>query len=487
MSSQINMNDYKLFTQRIGLIGITNLIVSLSGIILLPILTRTLPIEEYGIWVQIVVTIGLIPAVVTLGLPESIVRFLAAAKKREEIQEGFYSIFFIVLLTSAIASILLFLFLESVASALLNGNLMIARVLSLIVFIECLNGLLINFFRTFQQIKRYSIFSFMRTGLHIILVAYFVLSGYGIFGAVIGLLISSLVLFLIQAFLIVSEIGITIPKFIHKKEYLAFSLPIVPVILSHWVVNSSDCYVIGIFLGTASVGYYSPGYMLGSIINMVRAPLVFMLPVVLSKYYDENDVEAVKTVLSYSLKYFLLLAIPSAFGLSLLSKPLLTILSTPEIASQGYLITPFVAVSSLLFGAYGVTAQILALEKKTKIAGAIWVMAAILNLGLNLIFVPYMGILGAAITTLIAFTFAFILTTYYSFKYLTFDIEFRFILKSIVASIIMSLVIVKWNPAGILNVLIVIGVCAIVYATILLLLGGIKKEEIAFFRDLFGL
>jgi O-antigen/teichoic acid export membrane protein len=183
----------------------------------------------------------------------------------------------------------------------------------------------------------------------------------------------------------------------------------------------------------------------------------------------------------------LLLAIPSAFGLSLLSKPLLTILSTPEIASQGYLITPFIAVSFLLFGAYAVFAQILTLMKKTKIEGIVWTMAAILNLGLNLIFIPFIGILGAAITTLIAFTFAFILITHYSFKYLTFDIEFRFILKSIVASIIMSLVIVKWTPAGILNVLIVIGVCAVVYATILLLLGGIKKEEIEFFRGLFRL
>jgi O-antigen/teichoic acid export membrane protein len=482
-----NMNEHKLFTQRIGLIGITNLLVGLSGLILLPILTKTLPIEEYGMWALISVTIGLIPAVVTLGLTEAMVRFMAAAKTREEIQEGFYSIAFIVLFTSAIASLLLFLFSKPIAATLFDNNLNIARILSLIVFTECLNGLFINFFRTFQMIKRYSIFSFIRTWLNVALVAFFVLSGYGIFGAVIGLLISSLVLFLIQAFLIVSEIGIKIPKFIHTREYLAFGVPIIPSVLSHWVVNSSDRYIIGIFLGTAFVGYYSPTYILGSIITMFMAPLVFMLPVALAKYYDENNLEAVKTVLSYSLKYFLLIAIPSAFGLSLLSKALLTILTTPEIASQGYMITPFVAVSSLLFGAWGVIAQILGLKKKTKITGAIWVMAAILNLGLNLIFVPYMGILGAAITTLIAFTLAFVLTTYYSFKYLSFDIEFRFILKSIAASIIMSSVIVIWNPAGILNVLIVIGVCAVVYATVLLLLGGIKREEIVFFRGLFRL
>ena len=479
------MNDHKLFTQRIGLIGITNLLLSLSGIILLPILTKNIPIEEYGIWVQISVTIGLISSGVMLGLPYTMVRFLAAAKKREEIQEGFYSIAFIVVFTTATASLLLFLFSKPIAASLFDNNLTIARILPLIVFIECLNGLLLAFFRTFQQIKRYSIFLFIRTCLNVALVAYFVLSGYGIFGAVIGLLISGLFVFLVMASFIISEIGIKIPKFTHIREYLAFGIPTVPENLSGWMVHSSDRYLIGIFLGIGFVGYYSPGYALGSMISMFMAPLAFMLPAVLSKYYDENKINEVKTVLRYSLKYFLALAIPSTFGLSLLSKTILTILSTPEIASQGYLITPFVAVSALLLGANGVIHNIIVLEKKTKILGKIWVMAATLNLGLNIIVIPYIGIIGAAITTLIAFSFAFILTTYYSFKYLTFNIDFRFILKSIFASIVMSLVIIKWSPIGILNVLIAIGVCAVVYAAVLLILKGIKKEEIEFFRNLF--
>ena len=479
------MNEHKLFTQRIGLIGITNLLLSLSGIILLPILTKNIPIEEYGIWVQISVTMGLIPAVVMLGLPYTMVRFLAAAKKREEIQEGFFSIAFIVLFTSAIASLLLFLFSKPIAASLFDNNLAIARILPLIVFIACLNGLLLNFFRTFQQIKRYSIFAFIQTWLKVALAAYFVLAGYGIFGAVIGLLITELFMFLIMASLIVSEIGIKIPKFRHIREYLAFGIPLVPGNLSSWVVNSSDRYVIGVFLGTSFVGYYSPGYTLGTIIIMFKAPLVFMLPTVLSKYYDENNMNEVKTVLKYSLKYFLLLAIPSVFGLSLLSKQILTLLSTPEIASQGYLITPFVATSVLLLGSRAVIGQIIVLEKKTKIIGTIWIIAAILNLGLNLIFIPYIGILGAAITTLLAFALALILTSFYSFKYFKFDIDFVFILKSIFASIVISLVIIKWNPISALNVLIVIGVCAVVYAAILLLLKGIKKEELEFFRGLF--
>jgi len=478
------MEEYKLFVQRIGLIGITQLLVSLSGIILLPILTKNLPIEEYGIWILINVTVGLIPIVVMFGLPFTMVRFLASSKKKEDIQEGFYSIFFIGLFTSAIASLLIFLLSKLIAASLFNNNLAIVKTLSLIVFIECLNLLFLNFFRTFQQIKRSSIFLFMKTGLTLVLISYFVLSGYGIFGAVIGFLITEVVVFLIMAFIIISEIGIKIPKFTNVRVYLKFGIPLVPSSLSSWVVNTSDCYIIGVFLGAAFVGYYSPGYALGSIINMFIAPISFMLPVILSKYYDENNMKGIKHILRYSLKYFLAIAIPSAFGLSLLSKPLLEILSTHEIASQGYIITPFITISMVLLGTYGIIVNILVLKKKTKIIGETWITAGMLNFGLNLIFIPYMGIFGAAITTLIAYVYVFIITIYYSFKYFTFDINLYFIFKSIFASVAMSLVIIKLNPSELLNVLIVIGICAFVYFVILLLLKGFNKEELVFFRKL---
>ena len=479
------MSEHKLFAQRIGLIGLTNLFVSLSGIFLLPILTKTLPIEEYGIWAQIMVTIGLIPSIVMFGLPYTMVRFLAGAKRREDIQEGFYSIAFVVLVTSVVASLLLFLSSKSIAAMLFDDNHIIAKILSLVVFVECLNVLSFNFFRTFQQMKKYSIFKFMQTYVTLILVAHFVLSGYGIVGAAIGILITRIVLFLVMASLIVSEIGVRVPKFTNMRDYLAFGLPTVPGNLSSWVVTSSDRYVIGILLGTAFVGYYSPGYTLGNIIQMFVAPLGLILPAILSKYYDENKMDEAKMVLKYSLKYFLLLAIPSSFGLSLLSKQMLIILSTSEIASEGYLITPFVAISAVFFGASVVVIHIIVLEKKTTITGSIYTLAAVLNFGLNLVFIPYMGIIGAAVTTLVAYLSIFVAGTYYSFKYLKFDIDFFFILKSIFASIMMSLVILRWNPEGLPSVLVTVGTCAVVYAAILLLLKGITREELSFFRNLF--
>jgi len=93
------------------------------------------------------------------------------------------------------------------------------------------------------------------------------------------------------------------------------------------------------------------------------------------------------------------------------------------------------------------------------------------------VLVPYTGILGAVIATRI--------TLRVPFKYLRFDIGWIFILKSIVASVIMALILWKFNPIGTLNVLISIGVGAVVYFVILVLLKGVKSEEVGFIKNIF--
>lgn len=481
------MSGYKLLAQRIGLLGISNVLFNISGIILLPILTKSLSVENYGIWVQVGVTVGLLPILINLGLSNSMIRYLAAEKKREGIQEGFYSITITILFSSLIVTACILLLSEQIAGILFNNNLFVSRMLPIIILLECLNLNILVFFRTMHQIKRYSLFQVAKTYLNVALVGFFVVSGYDIFGAMIGLLISTAVSFLVMTFLVVYEIGFKIPKFNKLREYFAFGLPTLPGNLSWWVTSSSDRYIIGIFLGSAFVGYYQPAYVLGNIITMFSAPMQLFLPAALSKYYDEGRVPDVESVLSHSMKYFLALAIPSTFGLSLLSKPLLTILSTSEIASTGYLVTPFVASSALLAGSITIFSHVIIIQKKTNLIGLTWAMAAVVNIGLNLIFVPLIGILGAAITTLLAFLIAFMMMARYSRKYLPFNIDIRFISKSLMASVVMSVLILLLDPIGICEVFATVGICAGVYLFILFLLGGFDRREMEFFRELFRL
>lgn len=478
------MREYKLFAKRIGLVGFTKFINNFKGVILLPILTKNLPIEDYGIWVQIMVTVGIIPNFMNLGLPGAMVRFLPSVEAREKFQDIFYSFLSVVTVAGMFASFMIYIQAEPIANLLFDSNVLIVKILSIVVFFETLEKLLFNYFRATQQIKKHSALILSKNVLLVLLVSVFVLQGSGLIGAVTGLLIQSITVILMSLIIIVSHLGLKIPRFGGLRGYLEYGIPASSSTVSRWVVNSSDRYVIGGFLGTSAVGYYSPGYTLGNILQMFVAPLNFMLPMVLSKHYDENNIDEVKRYMSYSLKYFMAVAIPAVFGLSLLSRKILVILSTPEIAEQGYFITPFVALGALLFGVFAVFEKVAMLVKKTKIIGTIWIIAAVLNLVLNILLVPYIGIIAAAATTLISFMAALAFMAYYSLRFLKFDMNFGFMLKSVFASVLMSGIILIWNPVNVLVILIMIGLCAVFYFVVLMLLKGFEKQEIRFFRSL---
>lgn len=85
-------NSYQKFAKDVVIIGATNLLVVLTGIFLLPLVTKTLGAHDYGIWAQVQVTISLVLGFVDLGLPYAMTRFLPAKTNREEIQEEFYPV-----------------------------------------------------------------------------------------------------------------------------------------------------------------------------------------------------------------------------------------------------------------------------------------------------------------------------------------------------------------------------------------------------------
>ena len=479
----IRLERYKLFVKRIGLLGVTNFLVALNTIILIPILTKNLVASDFGIWIQVNTTFFLITSIANLGFPYTMLRFLSAENNREKIQEGFYSMAALILLVSFIISIILIIFSKEIAGILFDGNVTVVIITAIAVFFGSLNSLFIDFFITFRQMKKYALLLLFQTYLSLLLISYFAISGRGIIMIILGFLITQIIIFFVMILTVFSEIGFKIPKFNNIKEYLNFSVPTIPSNLSNWIVESSDRYVIVIMLGTTFVAYYSPGYTIGMAILLFSTPLAVILPSILPKYYENGQIEELKYFINYSLKYFLLVSIPTVFVISLLSKPILMILTTQEIALNGYLVTPFIALSALLFGIYGIIMNLIILEKKTKAIGSIWTIAAIISL-LNIILVPYFGIIAAAAVTLLSYSVSFIITLQYSRKFFEFNFDYSFIPKSILASMIMSIMIILVYPKGFLSLIIISGVSILTYILLILIMNVVNKKELEFFKEL---
>ena len=472
------------FIQRIGLVGLTNILISLSSLIFIPIITKSFTTAEYGMWAQVNTTIALVPNIANLGLPYTMVRFLSAEKDKEKIKDSFYPMISLTFISTIIICLLFLIFGNTIANALFNGSMQVLYITTAISFFACMNLMLISFFRTFKQMKRYSLFLVLQSYIGVFVSIYLTYAGYNIETVVLGLLTGYVAVFIMMAFLIVKYLGIGIGKWSNLKEQLAFALPTIPSNVSSWVVDSSDKYVIGILIGSVAVGCYSPGYALGSILLMFLSPFAVLLPAVLPEHYEKGDIREVDKYLSYSMKYYLLLTVPAAVGMSVLSKPLLYIITTPEIALGGYMVTPFVCLGAIFMGMYGITNNIMILEKNTMILGKLWIVVAISNIVLNLLLVPYLNILGAAIATLICYILAFAVTAIASKKTMRLPFNMKELLKIVVAASLMGIAVYLMHPIGIVNVLISIIAGVIIYFAVIFILKAVTIKEIAIFKDL---
>jgi len=96
-----------------------------------------------------------------------------------------------------------------------------------------------------------------------------------------------------------------------------------------------------------------------------------------------------------------------------------------------------------------------------------------------------LGIRGAAISNLIAYGLTLGLTTYYSFKEFKFPIDWRFIIKSLIASGVMSAGLWAMAPEGTSATILTIVAGIAIYGVAIILLKGFNKEELKFFKGLF--
>jgi len=484
------MSDYTLFIKRVGLIGIVRLLGRAQGLILLPILAKTLGAAGYGVWAQIGVTIALMMPFVMAGLPSAMLRFLPEAKEKKDFAKGFFMVFFAVFFISIIGALVLFLLSKQFSFFLLKDAsvILLVQVASLLIILETLNTVVLEPFRIIGKIKEYSILNIFQIIIETGLVGFLVFSGFGLWGAIIGLLITKGITLSLSLFILISHIGFTLPDFSRIRPYLMFGLPLIPSTLFLFLIESSDRYVIGFFQGAASVGIYSVAYGLGVIPAVFMAPLSYILSPTVFRFYTTGEIEKVKNFLSYSLKYFLLFAIPATFGLFMLANSLLTILTTPEfILSTSALIVLLLSLSMIFEGVRAIFGTTLMIFKDVRNIARAVLIAGVMNLILNIIFVPIFGIVAAAITTFLAYLLLGGMYFYDSRKYLKFDINLPFIIKSILSSIVMVIAVYVLNPLGIMKILLSVGVGAIVYFLILFLLKGISKKEFNIFTRLLKL
>lgn len=303
---------------------------------------------------------------------------------------------------------------------------------------------------------------------------------YIIYGIILVLMNSgSNVLNLINIRKYLSFKNITLKK-LDLKKHIKPVLIIFAASLSVSIYLQLDVVMLG-NINDKIVAYYTVPNKLIRLILVVITALGTVLVPRISNCIKNNDIENYKKYINYSLKYILMLSIPSVVGIFLLADNIILIMAGEKFIESILTVRILVFILFIVGIAYFLGFQLLYPHGLEKYYTYSVTIAAVINFVFNYIMIPKYYQNGAAIGTIIAELTGVMLMLYFTRDYLK-EIEFYNLknLKYFISSIIMGLIIlfIKYlNLGNISTILISISLGSIIYFIILLLL----KEDIVIF------
>ena len=373
------------------------------SVIMLKFYTSFLSTSEYGTIDIITTTVSLIMPLLSLQLSEAIFRMLAEENDKEKQKKYISSSINIIIINSLILTIIT-VFLQIFFNILCYEYYIYILIM---LIMGCIYELINQIIRGMNLLKLYSfqgiLFTLIFTGCNIFFIAKL---NKGVYGYLISQIIS---------YFVVSIVGFISAKMYkyysieisskERHELLSYSIPLIPNILSWWILNVSDRYFISYFATNSEVGIYAFSNKIVNLMYVINSIFILAWQSNSIRIYKDDDRDAY-----YSEVFSVYSSLQSLVVIifSILSYLLVDIFGSTEYI-EAYKYIPLLAVA-IMFNTYAsYYANNYLILKKTKEIMKTTMIAAIINIIANLIFVPFIGIYGAILSTIIAYMVVWII------------------------------------------------------------------------------
>lgn len=203
------------------------------------------------------------------------------------------------------------------------------------------------------------------------------------------------------------------------KQLVTFALPMILGNMFQLTYNAVDAIIVGRFAGTSSLAAVGAANPIMNIVIFFIVGICMGTSILMSEYFGEGNIKKLKKEISTSMIVGIIFTLViSIIGL-FLAKPILLLIQTPiEIIPEAnlYLKTIFCGlIFTFLYNIYSATLRSIG-DSKTPILFLIF--SSILNAVLAVIFVVVLnlGVLGAAIATVVSQAVSSILCIIYVYK-----------------------------------------------------------------------
>jgi O-antigen/teichoic acid export membrane protein len=424
----------------------SRLLPALTSFILTPLVTRLFEPAEFGYWALAVGASDLLYAFACSGIGAGVVRFFEAFRVKAQVHAFLTSLAvslgLAILPTCGISLLVLAFFKGEILPALYP----LLQIGILIFAFQSVFNILSNMmvaqersaaFTAFQLLNRYG---GIAVGLSFVLAF-----GLRVEGLLWGtlLVLALCIPFMVRASLKGLDFRAQPGKAVHLHTLWSYGFPLAVGNTAMWGLRLSDRYLIGLFRPEHEVGLYSAAYNLsGKSIEIVAAMFGLSTFPILVKIWENEGRQATEKALAQFTRLYLILGIPVSAGISLFSSPFLSLFAA-EGYHEGYRVVGPVAFSAFTWQLALIAGYGLLVRQKTRAIAANQILAALVNLGLNLVLIPRYGFVIGGITTLTGYLVLFILQGYSSRRYLTWHFPFNSLRNVLIATLLMG-VMANW-------------------------------------------
>lgn len=432
--------------------GVTNVTSLFVGLFLMPLYTRIFSSSEYGVIEIITTSTTALMLIAGMQVDSGVARYYYeyedGAERRKLISTGF-----LLKLAAPLVICLSVLPWTGQISSSWLGSSIYQRALFISFLIMPLQNLL-NYicliFRLQRSKKKFIILAAGNTVSMMLLCIYFIAYlRIGIEGVFLGYFLAYLI-FTILGFLLLRKSFALNFSFAFARVILTFSIPSIPSVLGNWLGKYMDRFLLMPLVGLAGVGLYSAGAKIASAILLVIS--AFQLAWTPYSMYLINK-ENHKTIYSKVLTYYVALLSSAAIIIVIFSREILHLIA-PTQYWEAHTFIGFLVIGYVLNGAFTVAGIGLNIVKKTYLLTIAYLIGLASGVVCLLLLTPRIGVMGAAIASLVSSVVAFAVVFYIAQRNYSISYELRrvFAICLVVLCSVPVTLAIDRNLSGIANI-----------------------------------
>ncbi|WP_159256885.1 lipopolysaccharide biosynthesis protein [Lactiplantibacillus pentosus] len=411
------MDRYKKLFSNSAIFAIGNLGSKMITFVMVPLYTRYLTTSQYGQSDVLSTIVSLLTPILTLSIIDAVFRFAIdkASDNRQVLTNGIY-----ISLISAVICLLL-----SPIIARFHYGIYVC----VLTYASAIESMFQQFARGIGRSKLYASTGILMTIITVISnIIMIVLFGWGLNGYLASMLIAQIggLLYLLIALKAWRYISFNNINKSLAIQMLIYSVPLIPNAVSWWLSNSANKIFIALMIGASANGIYAVANKIPSLISVFYTIFTQAWQISAVEEFKSKEVgKFFSTVLSATMSVLFI----GVALLTLLSKILVYILSTPDYYSA-WQIVPWLSLAVLYSCVSSFIGTVYTSSMKTGQLLSTTMAGAVINVLMNLIMIPVMGVVGAGVGAAVSFAIVSVLRLRGSRRFIYISVNWRLVTAS---------------------------------------------------------